>query len=225
MSSAIKSPNGRFSAALLILGTIAVYGALLLWPFHWNGASFGNGAEAVPGGGVRFESPGIALAKEPLDWLEHAASTETLSLSLRFRSDVARQTGPARIISLSKDAFERDLTVAQDRRDLVLRIRLPGTDRNGLVDNLPVARVRDVFPTPGFVDLTMSIEPGTLRLTLDGEQILEDSLPPSALDGWDLSYGLALGNELTYDRPWIGEIQGLRSAPATSSSTMPVRTG
>ncbi|MGI9417058.1 MAG: hypothetical protein ACR2RA_04375, partial [Geminicoccaceae bacterium] len=105
----------------MILGSIGVYAALLLWPYNWTGASFGNGAEMAPGGGVRFQKPGIALAREPAGWIATAMRSQEMDLSLRFRSSIAHQTGPARLLTLSKDIFERNLTIGQDDADLILR--------------------------------------------------------------------------------------------------------
>ncbi|MGI9420619.1 MAG: VanZ family protein [Geminicoccaceae bacterium] len=197
----------RLTAAASILAAIAVYAALLLWPYNWSGASFGNGAEPIPDGGIRFPSPGIAVAKDPTDWVTAAVRSGEMDLSLRFRSAIVDQTGPARLLTLSKDILERNLTIGQDGPDLVLRFRLPGTDKNGLIDKQSFLQIPDVFPTAGWVDLRISILPGALRIAKDGETLLEERLAAKALESWDPSYKLALGNELTLDRPWIGEIQ------------------
>lgn len=196
-----------FAIAAMILLAIAVYAALLLWPYDFSGADFGNGAEALQGGGVRFERPGIALAKDPPAWLEPAMRTQALDLSLRFRADSADQRGPARLITLSKDVFARNLTIAQDGADLTLRLRLPETDENGLIEKRPVLRLPNVFPTPGWVDLEVSIRPDSLRVKKDGETVLDTPLPAGALRGWDSAYDLALGNEHSLNRPWLGEIE------------------
>ena len=203
MSRGLKS---RPAAALAVIIALIVYAALLLWPYEWHGASFGNGAEVVAEGGVRFAEPGIALAKTPLGWVEAAMRTQALDLFLRFRSSVTEQTGPARLLTLSRDTFERNLMVGQEGRDLVIRVRLPGTDENGLIDKRPVARLSNMFPTADWVDLRISIAQERLLITLGGEAVWEEPLTSPPLDGWNDSYDLAMGNEVTCNRPWLGEI-------------------
>lgn len=197
-------------AIVAIQTAIIVYAILLLWPYDFTGAHFGNGAEATLNGGVSFQKPGIAVAQKPLTWLMPAVQSQELDLSLRFRSSIANQTGPARLVTLSKDTFTRNLTIAQDGADLTLRLRLPKTDDNGLIDKQPILRIPNVFPTKDWVHLQISIRPDALRVTKDGEVLLRDALPARALEGWDLAHKLALGNEHSLSRPWIGEIQSAR---------------
>jgi VanZ family protein len=54
----------------------------------------------------------------------------SLILTLATLEDL--QSGPARIVSLSKTPFERNLTLGQEENDLVFRLRTPITGRNGM---------------------------------------------------------------------------------------------
>lgn len=125
-----------------------------------------------------------------------------LSLKIRLRSAEPRQGGPARIFTISADPYFRNLTVGQEDLDLVVRLRTPATSPNGL----PPYVVHDVFRSDGWHELDLLIEDNALRLTLDGSEVLAESLPKDALQSWNPELPAALGNELTWDRPWLGEI-------------------
>jgi hypothetical protein len=53
------------------------------------------------------------------------------TLATTFETRSLTQDGPARIISLSLDATERNLTLGQDNRQLIVRLRTPATGDNG----------------------------------------------------------------------------------------------
>jgi hypothetical protein len=165
-----------------------------------------NGAVALPGG-WSFPTAGIVIAEPPLEWLGSAIAAETLDISLEVRSRAAGQTGPARILTISPDAYAANLTLAQERDDLVLRLRSAASDGNGNLDGRPVARFRNVL-TPGeWVAIELRLRPGRLTLAIEGATRLATALPPAVLATWDRSFGLALGNEMTCNRPWLGDLR------------------
>ena len=68
-------------------------------------------------------------------------------------------------------------------------------------------RVPDLFRAPATVELDVLVESGRLRVTVDGAVALERSLPVMPLEAWESGYPLALGNEVTGEYPWLGEIE------------------
>lgn len=62
---------------------------------------------------------------------ERLTESGAFSLHARIRADDLSARGPARIVSLSADTSNRNFTLGQDERELVLRIRTPGTGPNG----------------------------------------------------------------------------------------------
>lgn len=194
----------RWGALAVMLG---VYGVLSLAPFDWElPAKVANGARPSPEG---WDLPvaGIVVSDAPLAWLEAAREAEELELAVVVRPRLASQSGPARIVTISRDAHLRNLTLAQEDDDLVLRLRSEETDLNGLRDGEPVARVADVFRAATWVAIDLQIRPGQLAIAVDGRQRLRAELPAAVLGTWDPSMSLALGNEMTCDRPWLGEIR------------------
>jgi VanZ family protein len=195
------------------VSVVALYVVTSLYPFHpiqweWLPRTVANGAEWLPQGGIRFSGPGVARDSEPPGWVTDAMQSHQLQLSLQVRSFAPDQRGPARILTLSADPFRRNLTIAQDRQDLILRLRTDATDLNGTFsDGAPLARVPDAFRTTSMVDLQISIAPGRLLVEVGNELRASKDLSAEPLRTWDPSDRLALGNELTNDRPWLGEIR------------------
>ena len=90
-------------------------------------------------------------------------------------SDDAFQSGPARIISISSDPYNRNLTLAQEGSDLVFRLRTPLTGVNGMLPELVAPNI--------FADRN----PHNLAITYDGRSIL------LFVDGRINSHSLKLG--------------------------------
>jgi len=197
-------PALRRGALAVALG---IYAFASLEPFDWQlPRQVANRAEQTPDG-WRFAAPGIALAPPPHDWLEAARAAETLELSLTVRPHSATQAGPARILTISRDTHMRNLTLGQEDDDLVLRLRTEDTDLNGLIAGEPFARVEDVFRSGRWLTIDLRIEPGRLSIAVDGRPAPALALPPRVLATWEPAFALALGNETTCDRSWLGEIR------------------
>ena len=159
-------PALRWGVLVLVLG---VYAFASLEPFEWRiPRQVPNHAERTQDG-WSFAAPGIVIAGPPHDWLEAARAAETLALSVLVRSRSAVQSGPARILTMSWDTHMRNLTLAQENGDLVLRLRTQETDLNGLRAGEPLARVRDVFRGPSWRAIDLRIRPGRLKIESEGE--------------------------------------------------------
>lgn len=197
-------PALRWVTFAIVLGAYAIAS---LSPFDWHiPRQVANHAERTPEG-WQFDAPGIALAPPPHDWLEAARRTETLELSLNVRPGAVAQSGPARILTISRDAYIRNLTLGQEGSDLVLRLRTEDTDINGTVAGQPFARIPEVFHPQRWTTIDLEIVPGQLTLAVDGRTALAVELPSRVVETWDPAFSLALGNEPTCNRPWLGEIR------------------
>jgi hypothetical protein len=109
----------------------------------------------------------------------------------------------ARIFSISQDPYSRNITIAQEGADLVLRLRTPQTSLNGM----PSYQIEDVFAHSGWQRIEVLIQPGELQIQINGVPCIAAKLPVHALLAWANYYPLALGNEMTFDRPWLGNIR------------------
>lgn len=190
---------GYFVAALLLLS----YVIAALEPFHWNPPRrIDNGAAITEQGAIHFSSPGLARTTAAAKWLDRAIQLNALGIRLRVRSFSRQQSGPARIFTISANPDLRNLTIAQEESDLVIRLRTPDTSFNGI----PAFVIPGVFDTSAWHDVALTVRPGAITLTLDGESALSERLPKKPLMNWDRGFRVALGNELTGRRPWLGEV-------------------
>ncbi|MBE9166047.1 VanZ family protein [Pleurocapsales cyanobacterium LEGE 06147] len=74
------------------------------------------------------------------------------------------QSGPARIISLSGGPYQRNFTLAQEKSDLVLRVRSPITGENGAIPELVVP---DVFKDFQWHQLIITYANSLLQIYVD----------------------------------------------------------
>lgn len=127
-------------------------------------------------------------------------SSNAVTVEAWIRPRNITQAGPARIATLSSSAALRNFTLGQDGSNYNGRLRTPQTSTNG---------IPDLTTTTGPVALTYqhvvyTFAGGTARLYLNGSLISSTSVAGN-FSNWDASYRFALGNELTSDRPWLGD--------------------
>jgi hypothetical protein len=182
---------------LYLIGMVTVYAFATLYPFKWlkNSAVLNQGV-------ATFLESGVLQSHEPPDWVIDAIQDNELSVSLIIQPYTSDQTGPARILSISKDHYNRNLTVGHEGHDLVVRLRRSAESPNGL----PPYVLSDVFVEAGIRNIVISIRQDSLRVWIDNVMMIDEALPTFALASWDSGFFLALGNELTWERSWLGEI-------------------
>lgn len=167
-----------------------------------NSEQANNGAILTIEKGMQIRSPGIAYTVEAPPWLPLAIAIYDLEIILEVRTRDLEQGGPARIFTNS-DAHTRNFTVAQKGGDLIVRMRHYYTSLNGT----PNYVIEDVFTNTEWHHIRIRISSKTLEVHVDGNTVFTAPLPYQHLESWDSSYRLALGNELTGDRPWLGDIR------------------
>jgi len=125
-----------------------------------------------------------------------------VTLEVWLRSADLEQTGPARIVSLSADPSQRDLTLGQDGSAYTVRLRTTETTQNGV----PSTDTRPGVVTGEWQHVVFTRNAlGATRLYVDGQPVA-DGQAGGSLSNWQ-DYPLALANELTGDRPWRGELR------------------
>ena len=188
--------------SVLILLPYAVFGlapmGLLDFPeVHRNHARTGDGAA------IEFPGAGIVEVRNSAEWLESAIGSDRFDIDLRVQPASDQATGPARILTSSVDPGERNLMIGQDLDRLIVRMRRPATDVNGM----PNIVVPDVFKAGQWVDIRVTFAGDELQILVDGRMAERIPVAPAALQTWSPDYEMALGNELTMDRPWLGNIE------------------
>ena len=112
----------------------------------------------------------------------------------------AKQDGPARMVTLSGGSSERNFTLGQEGDKVDVRLRTTKTSGNGIPSlNSPG---RSLAPRLTHIVYTRN-RGGRARLFLNGKQQTEKRVP-GAMANWNGKYRLALANELSSERPWLG---------------------
>ncbi len=154
-----------------------------------------------------FTSPTIIQSIEPASGLIDAVSQNNeLTIEAWIAPASLTQDGPARIVTISRGANQRNITLGQglwnDQPSTLYdaRLRTTATDENGRPSlsstadslNTELTHVVYTYDTNGIA-----------RLYIDGEEQTSAEIGGD-LSNWDSSYQLALGNELDGQRPWLG---------------------
>ncbi len=124
-----------------------------------------------------------------------------MSIEAWIKPQNALQSGPARIVSLSADTGQRNFTLGQDTGQFDVRLRSTSTDGNG-IPSTPSPKESLRAEQTHFI-YTRGPD-GAARIYLDGKEVATGTVAGS-LDNWNDDYRLSLANELTGDRPWLGE--------------------
>ena len=118
------------------------------------------------------------------------------------------QSGPARIVSLSYDLYNRDFTLGQGLWGTLpttvfdVRLRTTTTNLSGQPSLTSPAGTAHTALTHVVYTRNAS---GAARLYLDGVLITSATVGGN-LSNWNTAYPLLLANELTGNRPWLGTL-------------------
>lgn len=142
---------------------------------------------------IRSDKPAVKI-------IEAVRQSGEITVEAWVRPANLSQSGPARIVTLSRDSNERNFTIGQDSDKLEARLRTLKTSLNGI----------PAFSTPNkslSTNLTHVIysrdRSGRTRIFINGKQVVEQTVA-GATDNWHGSFQLALANELNGERPWLG---------------------
>lgn len=142
----------------------------------------------------------ITTTVAPRRLIRAVKQSAELSIEAWLTPADTRQTGPARIVTISAGPSQRNLTLGQDGGRFDVRLRAAKTDNNGL-PSLPGSN--DSLATQLTHVVYTKDAAGQVRLFVDG-QLQAESQVGAELDGWDQQYSLNLANETSKDRPWRG---------------------
>lgn len=152
-------------------------------------------------GSLRIVGDTLISTKTPSTHLTEAVQrTREFSLEVWVTPAKANQTGPARIATLSKNGSERNITLGQDGDKFDVRFRTTKTNSNGIPSTSTAAK--SLRPKLTHLIYTRD-RSGRARIYLDGKMTTEKMVPGTPAN-WDRSFKLALGNEHSKDRLWLG---------------------
>ena len=149
------------------------YKLLQLSNFVWMQSSENNSKPLIKDRvNNKITSKGIALNSQQwlitsvpaTDIVNRLKQSNEFTISLTFATDNLDQTGPARIVSLSKDIYAQNLVIGQEKNDLHFRLRTPITGRNATHPELVIA---DVFRDRNMHQILITFANKKLNFYLD----------------------------------------------------------
>ena len=123
-----------------------------------------------------------------------------ITIEAWLRPANTRQDGPARMVTLSANSSERNFTLGQEGDKVDVRLRTTQTSGNGAPSLGGPSR--SLASKLTHVVYTRN-RGGRARLFINGKQQTEKRVAGTTTN-WNGKYRLALANELTKDRPWLG---------------------
>ncbi len=128
--------------------------------------------------------------------------SNALTIEAWIKPQDTRQAGPARIVSLSADPGQRNFTLGQDAGRYDVRLRTTSTNGNGIPST--ASSEDSVRAELTHVVFTRDSN-GAARIYRSGKEVATATVA-GQLDNWSEDFRLSLVNELTGDRPWLGEL-------------------
>ena len=142
----------------------------------------------------------IQSGKEASRLIESIRRSGAVSIEAWIRPSNTTLDGPARIITLSENSSNRNFTLGQERDRYVLRLRTTKTSANGQ-PSLDSGN-RTLSPVLTHVIYTRA-RGGLARIYINGKKNVEKNIGGNP-SNWNGAYRLALGDELSGGRPWLG---------------------
>ena len=158
-------------------------------------------------GTLAFEAPTIARSGVAAQRVSKAiAATNEITVEAWIDPANLTQDGPARIATISGGTALRNVTLGQglwsDKPSDTFNVRLRSTTTDK--DGMPLVTTDAGSAKPGLQHLVYTRDPsGAARIYIDNVLTKTGSIAGSTAN-WDLSYEIALGNEIGAARPWLG---------------------
>ena len=143
----------------------------------------------------------IASPKPAKKIIDAVKKSNAITIEAWMRPANVNQSGPARIVSLSASPTQRNVTLGQDGGAYDVRLRTTERDNNGLPSTSTAKNV--VSPRLMHVVFTRDRR-GTAAISIDGKRVTSKKAGGNFAN-WDAGDRLGLCNELSGDRPWLGE--------------------
>ena len=129
-------------------------------------------------------------------------ASNDISVESWLKTSSVNQSGPARIVSLSGDIFNRNVTLGQEDDRYDVRLRTTATNDNGTPSlTVPASTIK--------TELTHAVytrdAAGNASIYINGVPQVVGTVSGN-LSNWDDNYSLILANEFGDDRSWLGEL-------------------
>jgi hypothetical protein len=157
----------------------------------------------LPGGGLAITAPtllSVQLAARKV--YTNCLASDEVTLEAWIRPATLEQDGPARIFTYSIDTTNRNFTLGQAAASYNARLRTTQTDNNGT----PATVANEAVSITEVQHVVFKRDALEASVWVNGVKSGQQALAGSFTNEWQPSYLLGIGNEITLDRPWLGEI-------------------
>ena len=137
---------------------------------------------------------------------ELARTQNSFGAEVEFLSYKEMQSGPARIFTFSNSTGQRNFTVGQEGKELILRLRTTASGENGVTNEHPNVVLGTIEPGKPY-HLIFAYQPGTLVWSLNG--VLREFDYPGDLTNWADDMYILAGDEYAGERKWLGEVRNI----------------
>jgi hypothetical protein len=178
--------------------------------------------EWLNGGGLRIKQSTLIKADQPaLKIIQSCRNTNELTIEawIQLQPNQSVQQGPARIVTLSSDTNNRYFTLGHGKNDakpgnvFVVRLRIDNvTSSNGILNNgSPPIETNPGSVKAGLTHIVFTRRAdGVMKFYIDGQEQASNTVPNKLFpvypnENTDQTFRFGLGNELTGDRPWLGD--------------------
>ena len=162
-----------------------------------------NNVNWLPDCGLSINSNTLLQSAGPATKIIDAVKTSNaITMEAWVQPANTTQNGPARILTISKDTGKRNATLGQDGNKYAARLRTTTTTQNGMPNlNSPSNSL-----TTGLEHVVYTRDAAGNETLYRNGIVIKTGTRSGNMSGWDDTYKIALGNELTGNRPWLGSI-------------------
>ncbi|MBI4664060.1 MAG: hypothetical protein HY735_35135, partial [Verrucomicrobia bacterium] len=162
----------------------------------------------LPNQGLAVNAPNVIIASAgpATKVIDGVVASSELSVEVWATPADLTLTGPARFVTVSATTGLRNFTLGQEMDAFQFRFRTSATDANAgpvafYTTSPPVAQTQLTH-----IVYTRNVD-GLARMYVNGVEVAQNTTVTGTTATWDPSYRLALANELTGDRGWVGEFR------------------
>lgn len=183
-------------AAVIIVLIVGAY-----YPFSWDPPrTVHNQVARMSSGILRFGGQNYARTQAPPAWLP--AARRSGAVEIQLEADSAAPNQRASMMMLASDFWHMDFSVQQQRSDLYLWLRRPGSDPEGD----PPFVVHGVVQPHHWISVDVLLRGDRLRIEVGSRTRLATRIPANTPSAWGPAE-IALGDAVHGGNPWQGEIK------------------
>ena len=161
----------------------------------------------IPDGGLSIDEETIVISDGPATKVNEAClASNEITMEVWHKPANTTQGGPARMVSISQDSTNRNISFMQNGGEHHVRCRTTTTGNNGMN---PTTTAPTIVTDRMLKGVYSRDEEGAAKFYIDGKEVGAAAVGGD-FSNWDPSYRIMLGNEeaafVGTNRFWLGEL-------------------